>query len=83
VYVWLDALSNYMASLDETHPDSREFIHVIGKDIVRFHCIYWPEFLRAAELNYPSKLLVHAHWLMNGVKMSKSIGNVVCPFELH
>lgn len=56
--------------------------HVIGKDIIRFHCIYWPIFLMAAKIDLPQQVIVHSHWLSNGVKMSKSIGNVVDPMEM-
>ena len=55
--------------------------HIVGKDILRFHAIYWPAFLTAANLKLPKQILCHGHWLMNGRKMSKSIGNVVDPFD--
>jgi len=54
-------------------------VHVIGKDILKFHGIYWPAFLLAAGLELPRMLLVHGHWQVDDVKMSKSIGNVVSP----
>lgn len=57
----------------------RNTTHVIGKDIIKFHTIYWPAFLMAAGLPLPRKVVVHSHWLSNGVKMSKSLGNVVDP----
>ncbi len=56
-------------------------IHVVGKDILRFHAIFWPSFLMAAELPLPRKILCHGHWLVDNRKMSKSIGNVIDPFE--
>eukprot|EP01117_Protostelium_nocturnum_P012737 TRINITY_DN4704_c0_g1_i2.p1 TRINITY_DN4704_c0_g1~~TRINITY_DN4704_c0_g1_i2.p1 ORF type:complete len:437 (-),score=126.14 TRINITY_DN4704_c0_g1_i2:91-1401(-) len=83
IYVWLDALTNYLTSAgypngkyEETWPADYQ---IIGKDIVKFHAIYWPAFLMAAGLELPKKLVVHAHWLVNKSKMSKSIGNVVAP----
>ncbi|KAK4229834.1 tRNA synthetases class I (M)-domain-containing protein [Podospora fimiseda] len=87
IYVWVDALINYitMAGFPGWTP-GREYqggwpadVHVIGKDIVRFHCIYWPALLLALDLPMPKKVLTHAHWTMEGRKMSKSIGNVVNP----
>lgn len=57
-------------------------IHVVGKDIAKFHCIYWTAFLKAAGFPLPRMVLNHGHWLMNKVKMSKSIGNVIDPFNL-
>ncbi|CDO96096.1 unnamed protein product [Kluyveromyces dobzhanskii CBS 2104] len=56
--------------------------HLIGKDIIKFHTIYWPAFLMAAELPLPKKVVVHGHWLSGGVKMSKSLGNVIDPIEI-
>jgi methionyl-tRNA synthetase len=55
-------------------------VHVVGKDIVRFHCIYWPAFLMALNIPLPKQVLSHGHWLMSKQKMSKSVGNVVNPF---
>ena len=57
-------------------------VHIIGKDITRFHCVYWPAFLSAARLEMPQKVIAHGHWLSGGEKMSKSLGNVVCPYDL-
>ena len=57
-------------------------IHVIGKDIAKFHTIYWPSFLLAAGLPLPKQVVIHGHWLCNGVKMSKSLGNVVDPVDM-
>jgi methionyl-tRNA synthetase len=88
IYVWVDALINYLtkAGFPNWQP-GREFeggwpadVHVIGKDIVRFHCVYWPALLLALDLPLPKRVLSHAHWTMGGKKMSKSIGNVVNPF---
>lgn len=83
IYVWLDALANYFqaAPASESQPPSLPDIHVIGKDILKFHAIYWPAFLIAADLPLPSKILVHSHWLVKSTKMSKSLGNVIDPFD--
>lgn len=87
MYVWLDALLNYATAAGYPWPPGKSHeggwpadCHVIGKDILRFHCIYWPAFLLALEIPLPSKVISHAHWTMNKEKMSKSIGNVVNPF---
>ncbi|ORX45088.1 hypothetical protein DM01DRAFT_1386678 [Hesseltinella vesiculosa] len=86
VYVWLDALTNYITA--QGYPDNTDngtlsdAVHVVGKDIVRFHAIYWPAFLMAANLRLPRQILAHAHWTMGKQKMSKSLGNVVDPFEI-
>ena len=56
-------------------------VHVVGKDIVRFHAVYWPAFLLAAGLPLPKTVLAHSHWTMNKAKMSKSRGNVANPFD--
>lgn len=83
IYVWLDALVNYLTVLGYPREcDSSQFVHVVGKDIAKFHCVYWPAFLKGAGLPMPRKVLNHGHWLMNKVKMSKSLGNVVDPFAL-
>lgn len=85
VYVWLDALVNYLTV--SGYPQS-EFldrwpptVQVLGKDILKFHGIYWPAFLIAAGLEPPRQLLVHSHWTVDSQKMSKSKGNVVDPNE--
>ncbi|KAI8946213.1 tRNA synthetases class I (M)-domain-containing protein [Xylaria longipes] len=88
IYVWLDALVNYITTAGYPYwqPGSEHTrgwpadVHVVGKDIVRFHCIYWPAFLMALDLPLPKQVLSHGHWLMSKQKMSKSIGNVVNPF---
>jgi len=86
VYVWLDALVNYLTVAGYTGnlpgPHWPPSVHVIGKDILKFHAVYWPAFLLALDLPLPEKLLVHSHWLVEDVKMSKSLGNVLCPLEL-
>lgn len=88
MYVWLDALANYISAIGyPDHPEHLKVLwpaalHVIGKDILRFHAIYWPAFLMACGLSPPKKVFAHGWWTRDGVKMSKSIGNCVCPFEL-
>ncbi len=88
MYVWVDALTNYLTGLgfpDET-PDMAKFwpadLHLIGKDIVRFHTVYWPAFLMSADLPLPKQVFGHGFLLQRGEKMSKSLGNVVDPIEL-
>ncbi|RDW93849.1 methionine--tRNA ligase MSM1 [Aspergillus mulundensis] len=87
IYVWLDALVNYLTKAGYPFPPGEGSrlgwpadVHVVGKDIVRFHCVYWPAFLMALDLPLPRNVLVHGHWTMNKEKMSKSTGNVVNPF---
>ncbi|KAF0744638.1 hypothetical protein Ae201684_001102 [Aphanomyces euteiches] len=81
IYVWLDALTNYLTCCKYPN-DMAHFktcwpaaYHIVGKDILKFHAIYWPGFLLAAKLPLPEKIVAHAHWTVNGVKMSKSLGN--------
>lgn len=85
MYVWLDALTNYLTSSKYLEGKENQFwpadVHVIGKDIIRFHAIYWPAFLLAADIPPPKQLVVHSHWTMLGSKMSKSLGNVVDPIQ--
>lgn len=88
IYVWVDALINYLtyAKYPYWAPGASHLggwpadVHVIGKDIVRFHCVYWPALLMALDLPLPKRVISHGHWLMDSKKMSKSIGNVVNPF---
>lgn len=87
VYVWLDALINYLTATGYPWTPGTEGahgwpadLHVVGKDILKFHAIYWPAFLLALQLPPPKQVLSHAHWTMNHKKMSKSVGNVVNPF---
>ncbi len=85
VYVWLDALANYLTVCEGKSPVSPSWpadVHIIGKDILKFHAIYWPAFLMAAGLPLPRLVRVHSHWMVDGEKMSKSKGNVVDPVDL-
>ncbi|XP_017892573.1 methionine--tRNA ligase, mitochondrial-like [Ceratina calcarata] len=82
IYVWLDALVNYLTALGYPDKSFTEFwppVQVIGKDILKFHGIYWPAFLIAAGLEPPKKLVCHGHWVIQDKKMSKSKGNVISP----
>lgn len=87
IYVWLDALINYITKAGYPWAPGQEHaggwpadVQVIGKDIVRFHCIYWPAFLLALDIEPPKQILTHAHWTLGRQKMAKSTGNVVNPF---
>jgi methionyl-tRNA synthetase len=85
IYVWFDALTNYITALgypDESGDFSKYWpvdVHLIGKDILRFHTVYWPTFLMAAGLPLPKKVFAHGWWTIEGQKMSKSLQNVVEP----
>ena len=89
MYVWLDALTNYISALgfpDREGEFYRTFwpadFHVVGKDILRFHAVYWPAFLMSAGLEPPRHVFAHGWWTVEGQKMSKSLGNVVSPASL-
>jgi methionyl-tRNA synthetase len=89
MYVWVDALTNYITAVGFPKTGGKMFrrywpadLHVIGKDIVRFHAVYWPAFLMSAELKVPRRIFSHGFLFNRGEKMSKSVGNVVDPFEL-
>lgn len=90
VYVWVEALSNYITGIGYGQPDKqKEFaqwwpadVQILGKDIIRFHAVYWPALLMAADLPLPKKLLVHGWIKVDKQKMSKSLGNVIDPVEL-
>ncbi len=89
MYVWLDALANYLTAIgypDTDAPDYRTFwpadLHMVGKDIVRFHCVYWPAFLMAAGIPVPKRVFAHGWWTIEGQKMSKSLGNFITPQQL-
>lgn len=89
MYVWVDALTNYITGLGYPDDDSVAFkkfwpadVHIIGKDITRFHAVYWPAFLMSAGIELPKQVFGHGFVLNKGEKMSKSIGNVLDPFAL-
>ncbi|XP_068926239.1 methionine--tRNA ligase, mitochondrial [Petaurus breviceps papuanus] len=84
IYVWVDALVSYLTVIG--YPDSEQKVwwptthHIIGKDILKFHAIYWPALLLGAGMTPPHRIYVHSHWTVQGQKMSKSLGNVVDPW---
>lgn len=88
VYVWLDALTNYISALGypDNSQDFKDFwpadVHMVGKDITRFHAVYWPAFLMAASIEPPKSVVAHGWWTNEGQKISKSIGNVIDPIAL-
>jgi methionyl-tRNA synthetase len=89
MYVWVDALTNYITAVGYPDTDSPKFrrywpadLHVIGKDIVRFHAVYWPAFLMSAGIEVPRRIFSHGFLFNRGEKMSKSVGNVIDPFAL-
>lgn len=89
VYVWIDALSNYITALGyDTEDPSEKFkkywpaLHVIGKDILKFHSIYWPAILMALDIKLPKQLFVHGFININQEKMSKTLGNVISPVDI-
>lgn len=87
MYVWLDALLNYVTALGYGDDEKRmDFwparVHLVGKDILRFHAIYWPAFLMSLDLPLPKHVAAHGWWTRNGAKMSKSVGNVINPQEV-
>jgi methionyl-tRNA synthetase len=89
MYVWLDALTNYITAVGYPDEDSESFktfwpadLHMVGKDILRFHAVYWPAFLMAAGVAPPKRVFAHGWWTNEGQKISKSLGNVIDPFEI-
>ena len=89
MYVWCDALANYVSALGYGSGDESNFqkfwpadLHVIGKDILRFHALIWPAMLMSAKLPLPKKLFVHGFIISDGKRMSKTLGNVIDPFDL-
>ena len=89
IYVWLDALTNYLSALNFPDTNNKKYIsfwpadvHIIGKDILRFHAIYWPAFLLAANLPLPKRIFGHGWILSDEKKMSKSLGNILDPIEI-
>lgn len=88
MYVWLDALTNYITAVGfpDTEGAYKNFwpadLHMVGKDILRFHAVYWPAFLMAAGLEPPKRVFAHGWWTNEGQKISKSLGNVINPYDL-
>ncbi len=89
MYVWIDALTNYISALGYGREDTSLFekfwpadVHVVGKEITRFHAVYWPAFLMSANLPIPKCVFANGWWVVEGEKMSKSIGNVITPQTL-
>ncbi|PPR44602.1 MAG: Methionine--tRNA ligase [Alphaproteobacteria bacterium MarineAlpha5_Bin8] len=88
MYVWIDALCNYLTAIEYPDTNSAKFkkfwpgIHIIGKDILRFHAVYWPAFLMAADLDPPKNIFAHGWWTNEGQKISKSLGNVIDPYDI-
>lgn len=89
MYVWLDALTNYITAVGFPETETGEYatywpadLHMVGKDILRFHAVYWPAFLMAAGLEPPKRVFAHGWWTNEGQKISKSLGNVIDPIEL-
>ncbi|BCO34656.1 methionine--tRNA ligase [Mycobacterium heckeshornense] len=89
MYVWVDALTNYLTGVGYPDTDSELFrrywpadLHMIGKDIIRFHAVYWPAFLMSAGIELPRRIFAHGFLLNRGEKMSKSVGNVIDPVSL-
>ena len=89
MYVWVDALTNYITAVGFPDTESEKFkrywpadLHVIGKDIVRFHAVYWPAFLMSAGIEVPRRIFSHGFLFNRGEKMSKSVGNVIDPFTM-
>ena len=89
IYVWLDALTNYISALNFPNTEDKKYktfwpadVHIIGKDILRFHAIFWPAFLLAAKLPLPKRVFGHGWILSDDKKMSKSLGNILDPVEI-
>jgi len=92
MYVWLDALTNYISALNFNSDNDKLYqdfwvnaehspIHIVGKDILRFHTVYWPAFLMAAKISIPNRVFAHGWWTNSGQKISKSLGNVIDPHK--
>jgi len=89
MYVWLDALTNYITAVGYPDIASADYtklwpadLHMVGKDILRFHAVYWPAFLMGAGLEPPKRVFAHGWWTNEGQKISKSLGNVIDPYDL-
>ncbi len=88
MYVWIDALCNYLTAIgypDTNNNNYKKFwpaTHIVGKDILRFHAVYWPAFLMAAGIELPKRIFAHGWWTNEGKKISKSLGNVIDPYDI-
>ena len=89
MYVWLDALTNYITAMDYPDQEAELYskfwpadLHMVGKDILRFHAVYWPAFLMGAGLEPPKRIFAHGWWTNEGEKISKSLGNVIEPRQI-
>ncbi len=88
MYVWIDALANYITAAGYPARDGEAFstwwpaFHMVGKDILRFHAVYWPAFLMAAGIDVPRRVFAHGWWTSEGQKISKSLGNVIVPSQI-
>ncbi len=89
MYVWIDALTNYITAVGYPGTNDAQYkkfwpadLHMVGKDILRFHAVYWPAFLMSAGLEPPKRIFAHGWWTIEGQKMSKSLGNVIAPADL-
>jgi methionyl-tRNA synthetase len=89
MYVWLDALTNYITAVGYPEENAEEYrafwpadLHMVGKDILRFHAVYWPAFLMSAGVAPPKRVYAHGWWTKEGQKMSKSLGNVIDPYDI-
>ncbi|NIA67751.1 methionine--tRNA ligase [Pelagibius litoralis] len=89
MYVWIDALTNYITAVGYPDTDAENFktfwpadVHMVGKDILRFHAVYWPAFLMAAGVPTPKRVFAHGWWTNEGEKISKTVGNVIAPADL-
>ena len=82
LYVWFEALLNYLSLIKKNNITWPANLHIIGKDILKFHAIYWPAILMASKLKLPKTIFAHGWWLTDGKKISKSTGNIIDPYEI-
>ena len=82
IYVWFDALFNYISALEDKERYWPADLHIVGKDILRFHTVYWPAFLMSVGYEIPKRVFAHGWWTVEGKKMSKTLGNVISPYEV-